>query len=337
MNEETIWIMANEAPGRLEGVYRWGLDLIRAIQKIESPSLTAAVKIITSLGSAYFYLPLFFIIFWCIDEKKGLRLGLLLLVSLWFNLFLKDLFKQPRPFNLDPSLGLAFESSHGIPSGHAQMSLVFWVFIAAWGNAFFTRFKALVMTGIVFFILLIAFTRLYLGVHFPTDILAGWLVGGAILGLYFLAEKRLSAVLSAAGRRPGNLCLAAAAFLMILLYAGDKRIPAIFLGFGLGYSLMIFSFPFGARGTTGSGIPRPILTGLRFILGFFGALVIYLGLRLVLPGEDSLFAGLSQWGRASPYYELGRFLRYGLLGLWVSAGAPRIFLNLGLAGPPVRG
>jgi membrane-associated phospholipid phosphatase len=315
-------------------MYRWGLDLIRLIQKIENPVLTALMKAVTSLGDVSFYVVLLFFTFWCIDEKKGLRLGLLLLVSVWINLFLKDLLKQPRPFNLDPSVGLAFEASYGIPSGHAQLSLVFWAFMAAWVRVSFKRFKTLVTAGAVFIMLLVAFTRLYLGLHFPTDILAGWVLGGIILGVYFLTEKKLAALLAAAGRRPGNFCLAAAAFLMTFLYDGDRRLPAALLGFGLGYSLMLSSFPFEARRAAGE---RPVLLGLRCILGFAGIAAVYLGLRLVLPGEDSLFAALPQWGRASPYYELGSFIRYGLLGLWTSAGAPWIFLRLGLAVPPEAG
>jgi membrane-associated phospholipid phosphatase len=336
MNEEIIWIMAGDAdaPRYFDGVYQWGLDLIRIIQKIESPALTAVIKAFTSLGSAYFYFPLLLIIFWCIDEKKGLRLGLLLLVSTWVKLFLKDLLKQPRPFNLDPSVGLAFEPTYGIPSGHAQMSLVFWTLMAVWGKTLRERFKPFAAAGTACIILLIAFTRLYLGVHFPTDILAGWLLGGIILGLYFLTEKKFSALFLAAGRRPGNLCLVAAAFLMTVLYTEDRRLPAMLLGFGLGYSLMLSSFPFKAGGAAGAKIPRPVLLGLRYVLGFAGVAAIYLGLGLVLPGEDSLFAASPQWGRYSPYSELGRFIRYGLLGLWMSAGAPGVFLSLGLARPP---
>jgi hypothetical protein len=215
------------------------------------------------------------------------------------------------------------------------MSLVFWVFMAAWGRASFRKFKTLITASAAFVVLLVAFTRLYLGLHFPTDILAGWVLGGIILGVYFLTEKRLSALFAAAGRRPVNFCIAAAAFLMTLLYDGDRRLPAILLGFGLGCSLMRFSFPFDAWSITGGR--RPVLLGLRCILGFTGAAILYLGLRLVLPGEASLFAALPQWGEFSPYYQLGSFIRYGLLGLWISAGAPRIFLCLGLAAPPEAG
>jgi hypothetical protein len=59
--------------------------------------------------------------------------------------------------------------------------------------------------------------------------------------------------------------------------------------------------------------------------------VVYYVLYLILPGEASLFKDLPYWGAASPYYELGRFIRYGLIGLWAAAGAPWFFLRLGLA------
>jgi hypothetical protein len=155
-------------------------------------------------------------------------------------------------------------------------------------------------------------------------------LGGVVLTGYYFFEKRLGGFF--AGRRSRNLCVAAAALLMTTLYPADKNLPALLLGFGLGYSIMIDSFPFAARGMVNGKKPGPLFLALRCGLGFAGAAVIYLGLRLVFPGRDSLFAELPLWGAASPYYELGRFVRYGLLGLWTSAGAPRVFLNLGLAG-----
>ncbi|MDR1566419.1 MAG: phosphatase PAP2 family protein, partial [Treponema sp.] len=118
----------------LTAVYRWGLEIIRAIQGIENPGLTGVIKLITALGSEAFIIPLLLLIFWCIDEKRGFRLGILVILSAWMNVFTKGLFKQPRPYNLDPSLGLASEQSYGFPSGHAQMSLTFWIPIASWAG-----------------------------------------------------------------------------------------------------------------------------------------------------------------------------------------------------------
>jgi len=321
-------------------MHRWGIEVIKAIQKIENPALTMMLKFITALGTEVLYVPFILFIFWWIDEKRGLRLGILIIASAWINTFLKDILKQPRPFNLDPSVGLAHESSYGAPSGHAQMSLTFWVPMAAWCSQAWTamtgekaerRRKRIIWGAAVFFILLIAFTRLYLGVHFPTDIFAGWILGGIILCVFFIAGPYLEKLFAAAGIRSQNICVAAIVLLMNGVYPHDRAFPALLLGFCLGYTLMKQRFPFSARGEIDGKKPGIKVMFFRCITGFLGLAVIYLGLRLILPGEGSLFADIPVWGKFSPYYPLGRFIRYAFLGFWASAGAPWIFQLMGLA------
>ena len=355
MTENIIQMVPMGAPRFLSSaslweIYRWGIDVIKVIQKIESPALTALVKFITALGTEVFYVPLILIIFWWIDEKQGLRLGILIIVSAWINAFVKDILKQPRPYNLEPSLGLAAESSYGAPSGHAQMSLCFWIPMAAWLTRIWTtkiRAKAqmrkndgpgkfLIWAGAVFIILLIGFTRLYLGVHFPTDLFAGWILGGIILVIWFIPGPYLEKLFTAAGIRSQNICAAAIALVMNGLYPKDRTLPALFLGFCIGYTLMRKHFPFSARGEiygskSGGKKPGIRIMLLRCLMGFAGMVVVYLALRLILPGEGSLFSGIPIWGQTSPFYEIGRFIRYGLVGMWVSAGAPWVFLRMGLS------
>jgi len=178
MNELAIQMIPAESSEFIPGMFLWGIEVIKAIQSIKTPALTAVLKLVTALGTEAFYLPVILFILWWIDEKRGLRFGILILVTAWINSFVKDLWKQPRPFNLEPSLGLAHESSYGAPSGHAQMSMTFWISLAAWISKKWElekpqRKRILVWAGALFMVLLIAFTRLYLGVHFPTDIFAG--------------------------------------------------------------------------------------------------------------------------------------------------------------------
>ena len=331
MNETIIQMLPAENLSFLSDMYRWGIGIIKVIQMIKNPILTALVKFITVLGTEALYLPLILFIFWWIDEKQGLRFGILIIISAWINLFVKDILKQPRPFNLDPSLALAYEPTYGAPSGHAQTSLCFWIVMAAWLNEKLRRKRALLWAASFFIILLIGFTRLYLGVHFPTDLFAGWIIGGIILAVWFITGPRLEKIFAGAGTRAQNITAAALALIMNALYGGDRSLPAMLLGLCAGYALMKKKFPYSARGLIKGKKPGLRELILRCVSGFAGVAIIYLGLKLLFPGGGSLFENFPVWGRASPYYELGRFIRYGLLGLWVSAGAPRVFMNMGLA------
>jgi membrane-associated phospholipid phosphatase len=332
MNGEIIQILPAETIPFLAAVYRWGISVIRTIQVLESPGLTGVIKFITALGSGAFIAPLLLFIFWCVDEKRGFRMAVTVIFSAWANTCLKNLFKQPRPFGLEPSAGLAEESGYGFPSGHAQTSLVFTLPLSSWAASVKKHYSLLIRAGAVFFILLLGFTRLYLGVHFPTDVAGGWLSGGIILTAFYFLGPRIRAWLAAAGKRSQLICTAAAAFVMNSLRTGDARFPALFLGFGCGYSLMINSFPFSARKPVNGKAPGFPVYAARYAIGIAGAAAVYLGLGLVFPGGASLLAGIPGWGEDTVFYELGRFIRCGLTGLWISAGAPRVFLRLGIAG-----
>ena len=328
MNEHVFQAIPYETSAFLSGIHSWGIDVIKVIQRIESPGLTAILKFVTALGTEAFYIPVILFIFWWIDEKRGLRFGILIIVSAWVNSVTKDLLKQPRPFNYEPSLGLAFEPTYGAPSGHAQMSLSFWIPMAAWLAGKWKeknqiQKQLLVWAGAVFIVLLIGFTRLYLGVHFPTDLFAGWILAGIILIVYFIPGPRLEKLFAYAGVRSQNICAAAIALVMNGLHPKDRMLPALFLGFCIGYTLMKKYFPFSAQAEisglkSGGKKPGVNIMILRCLTGFAGIAIIYLGLKFILPGNGSL-------------YELGRFIRYGLIGLWASAGAPWIFRRLGLA------
>jgi membrane-associated phospholipid phosphatase len=310
--EPAITITSAATLPALFALYRWGIALIQHIQTIQSPGLTACITFLTALGTEYFYLPVILFIFWCIDEKKGARLGLLIILSAAINGFFKELLKQPRPFTLEPSVGLAFEPTYGIPSGHAQLSLCFALPLALWCSRLVKSPKqaAAIRIGAVLFVLLIAFTRLYLGVHFPTDILAGWLLALCTLALWRAFEKRAATLLS--GLRPRLIAAAAAAIVLNALYPADRSLGGLFLGFGAGYALTR-SAGFNGLAIAGSA---PIVRIVRYALGIAGGILIYQGLKVVFS--------------ALPYYDLGRFVRYGLLGFWASAGAPWLFLRFRL-------
>ncbi|MDL2229935.1 phosphatase PAP2 family protein [Treponema sp. OttesenSCG-928-L16] len=298
----------------MEAAYQWGLELIRGIQTIKSPALTMVMKCLTALGSEYSLILLMLIIFWCVDEQKGFRLSIILVLSAWANGALKAFLKHPRPYDLDPSLALAHEPSFGLPSGHAQQSLLVPALMASWSGRKRYYILALVIS------LVIAFTRLYLGVHFPTDIFGGWILALIILAVCFTLGKYIDRLLINGSARVRIICSAAAAFLMNALWPADTSLGGVLFGMGAGYSLMLKYFPFSAKTDAKGDRAKAVLLFLRMLAGLAGAALLFFGLKYMFPGEDS------------SHYSLFRFIRYGLLGLWASAGAPWMFLRLKLAG-----
>ncbi|MDR2718992.1 MAG: phosphatase PAP2 family protein [Treponema sp.] len=303
----------------MEAILQWGLDCIRLIQTGANPPLTACMKIITAFGSAAVYIIVLPLMYWCVDEKKCLRLGTTVLISVWLNIALKLALDQPRPFfeGYDPSVGMIGERMGGFPSGHAQNSLVMWAIIASWG-------KQKRLYGIVaLFCLLIGFSRIYLGVHFPTDVFGGWIIGGILLAVYFLAGKRIGALLAAHSPRAGLVACAALAFAMILYRpSAELLMPgAIILGLGTGYYLCRFHIGFTASALSGRvGVFKYLTLAVRLLLGMTVVVLLFVLTEKIMVK----FHG-------SGNYPLLMFLRFALFALWVSAGAPWLFRSLRLA------
>ncbi|MDR1898744.1 MAG: phosphatase PAP2 family protein [Treponema sp.] len=274
------------------------------------------MKGVTFFGSEFAYLLILPLVYWCLDEKKGIDLGLTIIVSAWVNATLKVFLKQPRPFHLDPGVGIIREWGYGLPSGHAQMSLVLWVIIASWGKRRWFLGLGILLS------LLIGFSRLYLGVHFHTDILAGWVLGALTLIVYFFSARPIEALLVRGGLRAQLIASAALALIMNTLHPEDITLGALTLGMGGGYALMVRHVGFSARdGFTGGKFRRALVLALRCTLGILGIVLIHTGLGNLLPQE------------ASSYYKLAWFCRYLLLGFWIVCGAPWLFLRLKLAYP----
>lgn len=117
-------------------------------------------------------------VWFCYGWKQGLKLFYILTISGLCNYFLKDIYQLPRPFQLDPSVGIITVKGFTFPSGAAQTAILLpgillsicrnrWAWVLAINFAFW-----------------VSLSRIFLGVHFPSDIIAGWCVGAALLGLY---------------------------------------------------------------------------------------------------------------------------------------------------------
>jgi len=258
------------------------------------------------MGSEYFYLLILPVIFWCVDERFGVRFGLVILFSTWVNAAIKQAVALARPFTVDPSVGLSHESTYSFPSNHAQGSAVFWGLASQkiknpWG---------LILAVVV--PLAIGFSRIYLGVHYPTDVAIGWILGWSFAVLWIVLGKRLEMSLARLQRRVKVILIAPLTLGMNALTANDTNLTGVFFGTALGSVFMFDMVRFDAsEGKAGKKL-------LRFVLGAVGLVLIYFGGKLVSPKQGN------------DLYALFRFIRYALVGAWVSLGAPALFVKLGL-------
>ena len=289
-------------------ILAWGIEIIVAIQTIRSPLLDAFFRGVTFLGNGAFYLLLAPIIIWCVNYKLGARLGILLLLSSYINEALKNALMQPRPCEPRPEVCIDHAEGYGLPSGHSQTAIVFWGVIAQWIE------RASAWIAAILLMLLMGLSRIYLGVHFPTDVFVGWAIGIAILGTYLVLGKRIESFLAGLSLSVQILLAVSLPALLLALQPNDVmvQVTGAFAGIAVGVALTIRYLEFDAGG--------PLwMRAIRFLLGGAVVAAIYFGLRIIFPGEgESLYA-------------VFRFIRFGLVGLWISLGAPWLFLRLGLA------
>jgi undecaprenyl-diphosphatase len=165
-------------------------DHVRALIHGEShPPLTQAMEVASDVGSPVAVALLTLtacIIFWTLGRRQDAALMAVTVVGASVLAYvLKISFRRARPV---PFYGLAAPNSFSFPSGHALVALCFYGVLAYLVNSRIRSFG--VRTGIrataVFIFLVIGFSRIYLGVHYPSDVAAGYVAGivwiAAIIG-----------------------------------------------------------------------------------------------------------------------------------------------------------
>ncbi len=160
----------------LEGGFVWDVTLLEAIHTAARPSLTKFAVIFTQFGSAWRLLPFTLAITGLLALRRQWRSLLYWVVTLvgcgLINLYGKMFWHRVRPHLWDSSFPLLTDFS--FPSGHAMSSMitVAALVVLSWNS----RWRGLVMTIGGLYVVGIGWTRLYLGVHYPSDILAGWML-----------------------------------------------------------------------------------------------------------------------------------------------------------------
>jgi len=272
--------------------------IILFIQQFSNPVLDYFFMGITTLGNEEFYLIAIPILYWCFDKKFALKLGIVFLISAYLNDYIKILCATERPS--EELVRVLYAKSGGgfaFPSGHTQNSAVFWGACAfqlkrAWG-----WIAAIVLT------FLIGLSRLYLGVHWPLDVLGGFIIGAIILGVYMFYDAQIT-------HRPHSLKLAPQIALIVIIGAvlflinhsdTAAKTIGVFLGLFIGYLLEKRFVNFE---------PRSVwwYQALKIVLGLIGAFALKVGLKLIFP--------------LLPIFDC---TRYVLIGFWIAFAIPFFF------------
>lgn len=164
-----------------------GLEVIRWFQTLRFGLFDDLGLLLHAANGGLFYVVFIGAIYWMIDKRLGMRMLFALITIGMMILVLKDVFARPRPYEILESgiIPLIKEHTSGLPSGHAAMPLVIWGYFAYWMKQ---RFITIL---VILFVFTMGLSRMYIGVHFPQDVIAGWLFGGLILWLYITFVEQI--------------------------------------------------------------------------------------------------------------------------------------------------
>ena len=256
------------------------IGIIQAIQSIHAEGfwgalLDALMLTVTFFGESLFLVLVLFVVYWCIDKKTGDYLVFCVYLSAGLNFTLKKIFTRPRPCFSEACadgtirhvkvknilVNTDFDStSYSFPSGHAGIGSGLY-----FGVANYLKKRWITVTAVILSVL-IAVSRLYLGVHYPTDVLVGLLCGvlcSFVLGSLYIKFYRYKHFIY------GVISLL---FLISAIITGSTSLYAL-VGVGVGYNLGTFLEDKYVKFSSNSPWWKRII---RFFVGITATAVVFL-------------------------------------------------------------
>jgi len=156
------------------------MEFLYLLEEIRMPWLNTLMLLITRLGEETFFLVIAMVVFWCVDKYKGYFLLSVGFIGTLMNQFLKLLFRIPRPWVIDKNFTIleqAREAAGGysFPSGHTQSAVGTFGSVAATTKNKWIRIVCIAIAALV------AFSRMYIGVHTPKDVVVSILIAVALI------------------------------------------------------------------------------------------------------------------------------------------------------------
>lgn len=165
------------------------MDILYALEKIRTPFWNGVMSAVTQLGGEVIFIVAAVVVFWCVSKWEGYYLMTIAFYGTVLNQFLKLICRVPRPWVRDPNFTIvesarAEATGYSFPSGHTQNAIGLFGGMARWGGRRWVRL------GLTALALVIAFSRMYLGVHTPADVGVSLVLAAAlVLGLYPLMRR----------------------------------------------------------------------------------------------------------------------------------------------------
>ena len=167
------------------------MQLLYWFESIRTPALDTVMSLVTRLGEESLFLLIGLFIFWCVDKRKGYYLLTVGLTGTVISQWLKVACAVPRPWVQDPNFTIvesarAAATGYSFPSGHTQSAVGYLGGITRFTDRWWLRVVCIVLA------LLVAVSRMYLGVHTPADVGVGLLIALVlVLAVYPLVESTL--------------------------------------------------------------------------------------------------------------------------------------------------
>ena len=160
------------------------MDILYALEKIRTPFWNGVMSAVTQLGGEVIFIVAAVVVFWCVSKWEGYYLMTIAFCGTVLNQFLKLICRVRDPNFTIVESARAEATGYSFPSGHTQNAIGLFGGMARWGGRRWVRL------GLTALALVIAFSRMYLGVHTPADVGVSLVLAAAlVLGLYPLMRR----------------------------------------------------------------------------------------------------------------------------------------------------
>lgn len=284
------------------------LEIVKIIQQLRNPVFDWLFYIITQIGDQYFFIALVAVIYWTVNKKYAHKFVFTYMLTAIVNTGIKEIVQRIRPFYYD---GVQTEprwetSGYSFPSGHSQAA-------GALGYMAYDVSKKLSKKWIwyigIAIMVLVPFSRVYLGQHFLSDVIVG-------VTLSFILAHYIFKLVDKMGDNEHIYTLMLAPLFVLSLFFvqnSDLYVAAGgFVGFAVGYYLEKQYVQYDVKTDFWKQV-------LKVVIGLVIAIALKEGLKLVLPYS------IDEEFNPTTLDLIFDFFRYLLIGVWAAVGAPLVF------------